>query len=48
VLVRIARYDHSSDVDSVTLLRDRHHRDDLLGTTLASRSNNMENSWTIA
>jgi hypothetical protein len=48
VLVSIARYEHSSDVDSVTLLCHRHHRNYLFGTTLASGSNNMENGWPVA
>jgi hypothetical protein len=48
MLVRIAGLEHSGDVDPVTLLCDRHHRDYLLGTPLASGSNNMENERTRA
>jgi hypothetical protein len=39
-----ARLEHGSNVDSVALLCDRHHRDYLLGTTLAAGSDDMENA----
>jgi len=48
VVVSIARYEHSSDMDSVKLLCDRHHRDYLLGTTLAAGSHDVENARALA
>jgi hypothetical protein len=48
MVVSVARYEHSSDMDSVTLLCDRHHRDYLLCTTLAAGSHNVENARALA